>query len=470
MWQSYYQPTSLREALDLYRQLPTARLIAGGTDTLVELRRGVRPTDTLIDLSRLHELRYIVLADQIVRIGALATHNDVIASPYVRQILPLAQASREVGAPQIRAAATVVGNLVTASPANDTIPALIALDAQVVLTSAAQERVVALHSFYTGVRKTVLQPGEIVREIRIPVLNSKQRAMFLKLGLRRAQAISVVNAALLLRGSTSEDDSFQIETAVIALGCVAPTIVRCTDAESFLAGKVLDTATIANASALVQQSIRPIDDIRGSAQYRRQAAQALVTRGLQAIATNSHAASWETQPVLLETALETAAPVAQVSADAPVETIHTQLNGQAIQLPAAQTLLDALRAAGYTGVKEGCAEGECGACTVWLHGRAVMSCLTPAGQANNAELTTIEGLASSDALHPIQQAFIDHGAVQCGFCIPGFLMAAAKLLAEQPQPSQQQIQTALSGNICRCTGYKQMIEAVQHVAEITSQR
>jgi carbon-monoxide dehydrogenase medium subunit len=148
--------------------------------------------------------------------------------------------------------------------------------------------------------------------------------------------------------------------------------------------------------------------------------------------------------------------------------IRTTINGQLHSLADAQgkTLLNMLRDdAHLTGTKEGCAEGECGACTVWLDGQAVMSCMVPAAQAHGASVTTIEGLAASgpdtgDDLHPLQRAFVECGAVQCGFCIPGMLMAGAKLLDERPAPSVDEIQVALSGNICRCTGYRKILDAV----------
>lgn len=459
MWQTYLRPTDLEEALALLERYgDQARIVAGGTDVIVELQRGVKPTRTLIDITALHSLKYIHYEAGMLALGALATHNDVIMSAdCLQHCLPLAQACWEVGAPQIRTRATIAGNLITASPANDTITPLLALNAQIVLSSRRGERVIPLHEFYTGFRKTALQSGELLREIRVPAMAANQRGLFLKLGLRRAQAISVINVAFVL---TFADQV--VSDARITLGCLAPTCVRAHSVEAFLKGRSLDEAICNEAGQLALNDVSPIDDVRASASYRYATLSASIAHGLSLLAANKQAEGWMSHPISLETP----------SQPAPVENeqheftgvIETTINGKPYQLAGAQckTLLNALREdAELTGTKEGCAEGECGACTVWLNGQAVMSCLVPAPQAHCASITTIEGLANEETeLHPLQQAFIEHAAVQCGYCIPGMLMAGAKLLDECPHPNSEQVRVALSGNICRCTGYRKIIDAV----------
>lgn len=126
-------------------------------------------------------------------------------------------------------------------------------------------------------------------------------------------------------------------------------------------------------------------------------------------------------------------------------------------------LLDVLREElQLTGTKEGCGEGECGACAVIVDGRIVNSCLVPVGQVNGSEIKTIEGVAGEDELHAVQQAFIEHGGAQCGICTPGMVLAAVDLLERNPQPTESDIRTALAGNLCRCTGYMKIFESVLH--------
>jgi carbon-monoxide dehydrogenase small subunit len=148
-------------------------------------------------------------------------------------------------------------------------------------------------------------------------------------------------------------------------------------------------------------------------------------------------------------------------------TIQVRVNGvmESRRVEGSQTLLSFLRdTLDLTGVKEGCNEGECGACVVLLDGVAVNSCLILAAEADGHAVTTIEGIGDGANLHPLQRAFLDHHAVQCGFCTPGVILTALSLLNQNPHPSEQEIREALSGNLCRCTGYRQIIDAIREVA------
>ncbi len=457
MWNKYYNVASINEAVELLAHYQEkARIIAGGTDILIELERHQRPdVDILIDITRVPGWNNIEIDDRI-HLGPLVTHNQVVAHPeLVRRALPLAQACWEVGAPQIRNRATIAGNLITASPANDTITPLMALDTEVELVSTSARRTVPLDKFYTGVRQTIMQPDELMSKISFRPLAANERGIFLKLGLRQAQAISVVNVALVL----GFDDN-TVASCVMTMGSVAPTIIHARRAEVYLVGKTLTEDTIREAATKAAEEITPINDVRGSAVYRTEMIKMMVVRGLRALANNQQAVNWpESPPMLAANITKEQDQTIEFPHDMP---IHTEVNGKSYVVPDGQnkSLLRFLREnLGLTGTKEGCAEGECGACTIFLDGDAVMSCLVSAPRAHNASIVTIEGLAQDGNLHPIQQAFIDKGAVQCGYCTPGLLMVGAKLLEEQPQPSKDQIVQSISGNLCRCTGYYKIIEA-----------
>jgi xanthine dehydrogenase iron-sulfur cluster and FAD-binding subunit A len=465
-WQQYYSVTSVDEVLELLdRFKERARIIAGGTDLLIELDRHQRqPLETLIDITRVPSIDAITIEDGLLKLGALTTHNQVVASEEARQYaLPLVQACWEVGAPQIRNRATVAGNVITGSPANDTITPLMALTASVTLKSLNGERVVPLSEFYTGLRGSIIQPNEMLTSINIPMMQPNQRGIFIKLGLRRAQAISVVNIVCVL---TLENDV--ITDAAMTLGSVAPTIIRVPEVEQYLIGKSLTPETIAEAASIAGTVPTPITDVRSSAAYRTEMVRVLVSRALRALVqptTNTHLPP---EPVMLWGEASDEAQLPQTEIHTDTSAIETTFNGESRVFTSGQhkTLLNFLRdEAGLTGTKEGCAEGECGACTVYLDGAAVMSCLVSAPRAHHATITTIEGLSEGEALHPIQQAFVEHGAVQCGYCTPGFLMAGAKLLEEHPQPTHEQIQQSISGNLCRCTGYYKIVEAIASAAQ-----
>jgi carbon-monoxide dehydrogenase small subunit len=147
--------------------------------------------------------------------------------------------------------------------------------------------------------------------------------------------------------------------------------------------------------------------------------------------------------------------------------ISLTVNGaqRAFDVHPGDTLLEVLRREGYKGVKKGCGAGDCGACAVLLDGRAVNSCLVLAGKADGSEVLTIEGLSKDGALHPLQEAFLDEGAVQCGYCTPGMVIASLDLLTHHPDPSEEEIREGIAGNLCRCTGYTKELRAIQAAAE-----
>jgi xanthine dehydrogenase iron-sulfur cluster and FAD-binding subunit A len=468
MWHAYFTVPSTDDAIRLLAEKGgRARVVAGATDLMLELERGARKgVDTLIDITRVPDLDHIHLdEDNVIHLGPLVTHNAAAASELIRtRAYPLARAAWEVGAPQIRNRATVAGNLLTASPANDTITPLMALNASVRLLSTGGERTIPLSEFYTGVRKTVMQADELLVDISFPALTKSQRGTFIKMALRRAQAISVVNAAVILDVSRGS-----VKSASITLGAVAPTIIHAPEAESYLVGKKLTDEVIAEAARLTMEASRPIDDIRASAAYRREMVRICILRGLRSLRDQTEREGMPENPILLQGKNSEFTRSVQNSEIFPATPIETTINGKKYTFKSGheKSLLRLLRDEGMLiGTKEGCAEGECGACTVFLDGKAVMACLVPAPRAHGTEIVTVEGLANGEQLHPVQEAFIQHGAVQCGYCTPGFLMSAAKLLEERPQPTHSEIEQALTGNLCRCTGYYKIVQAIESASKM----
>jgi len=149
-------------------------------------------------------------------------------------------------------------------------------------------------------------------------------------------------------------------------------------------------------------------------------------------------------------------------------TITLTINGRekTFEIDPGEKLLDVLRREGYMSVKKGCGTGDCGACAILLNGRSVNSCLVFAAKADGGTILTAEGLATGEILHPIQTAFLEEGAVQCGYCTPGMMISTVDLLTRNPDPSESEIREALSGNLCRCTGYVKQVQAVQRAAEL----
>ncbi|MFO7653598.1 MAG: FAD binding domain-containing protein [Candidatus Krumholzibacteriia bacterium] len=479
----HHTPASIGEALALKAELgPDARLLAGGTDLLIALRQepASAPPIEVIDLGQLADLAQIAVGDDAVVLGALATHAQIADHPALRVAVPLlADACAAVGSPQIRHRGTLGGNLVNASPCADTAPPLIALDAQLVLRSVRGERRVPLDAALLAPYRTALEADEILVAVTFPRPAAGTGTAFVKLGRRNALAVSRMSVAVRFR----RDDGGRFADVRVAAGSVVPTPCRFPAVEELLDGQIVEPTVMAAAGRRLAEEMVRITGRRWSTPYKEPVAASLLERALQAAAESIEAAIGRGTPSSLP---ERPFPPAGVRPPAPGDPAVSSLrpgsghdagvafvlNGRLVHVtaPPQATLLQVLRdELLLTGTKCGCEIGECGACTVILDGETACSCLLLIGQVAGRRVTTVEGLAAAVApdgtgLHPLQRAFLDQDAVACGFCTPGMLMAARALLDRNPQPTRQEIQCALSGTLCRCTGYHPIIAAVEQAA------
>lgn len=258
-------PTSLAEAFDLLASGADWRPVAGGTDLLVQLTGDLAPPpERVLDIWRLPELRGISLEDGVLVMGALTTYTNIRRSDLCQEHLPaLVEAAATIGAAQIQNRGTIGGNAINASPAGDTLPVLLATDAELVLGSARGERTVAAQDFWPSYRKTACAPDELLLRIRVPLPRGRH-VRFRKVGTRRAQAISKVVMAI----SWHEDGGVWRDVRV-ALGSVAATPIRATETERVLEGAAPRETTADHAAATLAEEIHPIDDVRSTADYRR---------------------------------------------------------------------------------------------------------------------------------------------------------------------------------------------------------
>ena len=270
------RPTTLAGVFDALDELPDAHLLAGGTDLMVEVNFGHRRPPSVVALRRVEELRSYEVRDDEVVLRSGVTWTEVEHD--LAEVLPgLAAAARTVGSPQMRNAGTVGGNIGTASPAGDGLPVLGALDATVVLTSRDGERRLPMAEFITGVKKTVIAPGEVIRELRVPRLDGPQQ--FLKVGTRNAMVISIVVCGLAV--------DWAGRSVRLGLGSVAPRPLRASAAEEFIADAIDWDRLTAPADAverfgeLAREAADPISDQRGTAEFRRHAVGVVATRALR---------------------------------------------------------------------------------------------------------------------------------------------------------------------------------------------
>jgi xanthine dehydrogenase iron-sulfur cluster and FAD-binding subunit A len=500
----YNRALSVLEALALLNEPGVSgRVLAGGTDLLLLLRAEPSLCDRVVDITRIPDLHRIERESDWIRIGAAATFSEVMGSRLVRETAPvLAQACEEVGAVQIRNMGTLGGNVANAAACADSLPALICLDAQArVLTlregsensALSQTDVVEderpVSETVTGPNRTRIPAGGLLVSLGYREPEPGSRSIFLKLGRRNAMAISRLTVAALGR----VDGEGRIVEARLVPGSATPQIRRFSQIEEMLLGRIPDDALMVDAGRAAAAEMRRLAGRRWSSEFKEPALASMVTQALQMVFKQPAAAnparslgfdSGGSAPGASRGGRNgeeprhgkrSASEAPRSPESAPAEeagaqlmSLHFTLNGRPVSVdaPPDMPLLTLLRdTIGLTGTKEGCGVGECGACSVLLDGRLVNSCLTLAAQAAGSEVITIEGIRGPDGgPNDLQQAFIDYGAVQCGFCIPGMVLAGEALLAAHAQPTRTEIRQAIAGNLCRCTGYQQIVDAIETTA------
>jgi xanthine dehydrogenase iron-sulfur cluster and FAD-binding subunit A len=451
---TYHRPSDLPEALELIRR--GAVPLAGGTRLLASAGE----LATLVDLCGLGLAR--ITGDRgDLRLGAMTPLQDVIDSAETygptAGLLPAACRARSASR-MVRGMATIAGEAIGGTDDGDVAVALLALNAVFVLADGTGTVEVPAARFLRDPAAD-LRGGRLVTAVVVP--GPPEGAAFERLAvLPSAPSLVSVAAAVSLSG----DKCVRVR---IAVGGLAGRPARVSEAEAAVDSTGCDDAPLARCrERTAARKFR--GDAHASAGYRGQVAGVLVERALRrAMAAARSRAPMAPRPRPLP-AVPAVPPVRAFTAGE----IPVRVNGAALRVRtrAGATLLEALRAEGFWGVKHGCETGECGACTVLLDGRPVCACITLAARAEGRSIETVEGLGNPDHLHPVQAAFVDTGAIQCGFCTPAMELAAKALLEAVPDPTEDDARDALAGCLCRCTGYVKPVEAVLRAARATSAR
>jgi xanthine dehydrogenase iron-sulfur cluster and FAD-binding subunit A len=463
----YLEPVSLQEAISLMSEYDDrAQVLAGGTNLVVWIKMEQRSPEYVINIGKLPGLKGISSLDGQLEIGALTTIRVLHNTPHIQaEYAALTDACAAFGSTQIQMMGTIGGNLCNGSPASDTVPALMAFDAQLVLAGSDGERVVSVEEFLVEPGKVALRRGELLTSIRLQRPQAGTGSAFIKVSRVVADLAKVSVAALLVR------DGDRIVDCRLALGSLGPTVLRARKAEELLLGKPFSAELALEAGKIAAEEVSPIDDVRSTAWYRREVVKAMTHDVLQVAwerAGEGAEEQWDRTEDEVARNTQAQLPTLHVARDAEHE-IELTVNGVRHQLKVKpnELLLNVLRERlELTGSKYGCGVGECGACTVHLNGKPALSCLVLAIAADGSEVLTVEGLQGADGeLDPLQEAFVEHNAFQCGYCTPGMLMMTKNLLQENPSPTEDDIRDHLKGNRCRCTGYTSIVRAVMSCAD-----
>ncbi len=472
----YLEPTSLEKAISLLREYgDRAQVLAGGTYLLVQMKMERQAPAYVLNIQKIPELHGLSSHDGGLQVGpntAIRTLRDDagIQATYTA----LAEACAAFGSTQIQMMGTVGGNLCNGSPASDAVPALLAFDAGLTLAGPGGERALSIEEFLVGPGQTAMRPGELLTSILLPRPRPGTGSAFIKISRVAADLAKASAAAAVVR----EGD--RIVDCRLAFGSVAPTVMRATRAEALLVGQSFSPELALEAGQVASEEVAPIDDVRSTAWYRREVLKALTHDAVQRAwhrAGKGAGGQWQVasdqSPIPNLQSRFTPHVSRNVMADRRER--HTQhaieltVNGTQHRLWVApnELLLNVLRERlELTGTKYGCGIGECGACTVLLNGRPALACLVLAIAADGAEVLTVEGLTSPRGeLDPLQEAFVEHQAFQCGYCTPGMLLMSRSLLDEMPSPTEDDVRDYLRGNRCRCTGFASIVRAVLSCAD-----
>jgi carbon-monoxide dehydrogenase medium subunit len=467
----YLEPATLPEAvtlLTLYGK--RARILAGGTDLLVHMKMERAAPEVVISIAGIPGLDRMILQGGRLHVGALATIRAIECDPRVQARYPaLAEACAGFSTIQVQTMGTVGGNLSNGSPASDTAPALIVYGAEVKILGPDGERCLPLEAFFIGPGRTALQAGELLTEVILPQTRIGTGSAFLKIARVAADIAKASGAVMIVR------DGDRIVDCRMAFGSVAPTPMRTIHAEQMLIGRVFSDELATRASQMASDEVTPIDDVRSEAWYRREAVRVIAYDGLNRAWQRAQAVSSQESDESLAGA-HGLASASRVPSRRPARVeanekcwIELDVNGKKHQawVGPNDLLLNVLRdQLELTGTKYGCGIGECSACTVQMDGQPVLACLVLAISAAGHELLTIEGMRKPNGeLDPVQEAFLDLAAYQCGYCTPGMLLTAKSLLVENPHPTEADVRHYLRGNLCRCTGYASIVRAVMSCAD-----
>ena len=428
---SIYSARSVDDAIRALQADPAAVVIAGGTDVLIKIREGKLAGCSLVSIHELgEELSGVTLADNgDVEIGPLTTFRGVTFSDVIRRTIPvLGEAADMAGGPQLRAAGTIGGNVCNGITSADTASTLVALDAVLRVRGPKGEREVPISQWYQGVGKVALAPYELLVKIVIPYDNYVgYTGHYIKYAQRNAMDIATLGVSCLVKLTS---DKKMVDDAALAFGVAGPVPMRSPAAEAAVRGLPIGEAVAAIGEAELagvqgvphpagQGAVRPLPAGGGPEGRGRRM----------------------------------------------IEVLRCTVNNKPVEvgIDPRESLADVLRERlGLTSVKKGCEVGECGACTVLVDGTAIDSCIYLGVWAQGKSILTVEGLQDADGgLSPIQRAFVEEAAVQCGFCTPGIIMSAVEIVGSGKQYTREELRKLISGHLCRCTGYQNILNAVE---------